>query len=96
MSEFAARQGDMHICPAHEGGKAHRGGVIIEGSSDVLIEGKRAARVGDKAACEAGGPDIVIEGAAMVQINGKPAAKVGSKTAHGGEIVSGALEVLIG
>lgn len=96
MAKLAARIGDMHSCPAYEGTKPHIGGAIIEGSPDVLIEGKGAARMGDKAVCQAGAPDIVIEGAAMVLVNGKPAAMLGSKTAHGGVVVTGASEVLIG
>jgi len=96
MSKPAARQGDMHTCPAHEGTKPHKGGPILEGSPDVLIEGKPAARVGDKAQCEVGGPDTIAEGAPMVLINGKPAAILCSKTVHGGEVVAGASEILIG
>ena len=96
MAKPAARQGDMHTCPAHEERRPHKGGPIIEGSPDVLIEGMPAARVGDKAQCEVGGPDTIVEGAAMVLINGKPAAILGSKTAHGGEVVEGAGTVLIG
>ena len=96
MSKPAARQGDMHTCPAREAKKPHGGGPITEGSTDVLIEGKPAARVGDQALCEAGGPDTIIEGASMVLINGRPAAILGSKTAHGGVVVTGACDVLIG
>lgn len=96
MAKPAARQGDMHTCPAHEGRRPHKGGPIIEGSPDVLIEGKPAARVGDKAQCEVGGPDTIVVGSPMVLINGKPAAILGSKTAHGGVIVAGAGEILIG
>lgn len=96
MAKPAARLGDMHTCPAREGKKPHKGGPIIEGSPDVLIEGKPAARLGDKAQCEAGGPDTIVQGAPMVLINGRPAAIIGSTTAHGGVVVAGAGDVLIG
>lgn len=96
MPKLAARQGDMHTCPAHQGDNPHTGGPIIEGSPDVFIEGKPAARVGDKAMCRVGGPDSIVEGDLMVLINGKPAAFVGSKTAHREIIVSGCPTVLIG
>lgn len=61
-----------------------------------MCSSKPAARVGDKAQCEAGGPDTIVEGAPMVLINGKPAAILGSKTAHGGVVVAGAGSVFIG
>lgn len=96
MAKPAARKGDMHTCPAYEGTKPHKGGPILEGSPDVLIEGMAAARVGDKAQCEVGGPDTIVEGAPMVLINGKPVAILGSKTAHGGVVAAGASQVLIG
>ena len=96
MSKPAACQGDMHTCPAHEGRRPHNGGPILEGSPDVFIGGKPAARVGDKVQCEVGGPDIIVEGAPMVLINGRPAAILGSKTAHGGVIIGGSRDVLIG
>lgn len=96
MAKPAARMGDMHTCPAFAGIKPHKGGPILEGSPDVLIEGKPAARVGDKAQCEVGGPDTIVDGAPMVLINGKPAATLDSKTAHGGVVVAGAGQVLIG
>lgn len=38
MAKPAARLGDMHTCPARAGKKPHKGGPIIEGSPDVLIE----------------------------------------------------------
>lgn len=96
MANPAARLGDMHTCPAYDGKKPHVGGPIIEGSPDVLIEGKPAARVGDKAQCRAGGPDTIVQGVPMVLVNGKPAAILGSRTAHGGVVIAGAAQVLIG
>lgn len=61
----------------------------------VLIEKLPAARVGDSLVC-VGPPDSIIEGSATVLIGGMPAARMGDATAHGGEILTGAFNVLIG
>ena len=61
----------------------------------VLIGGLPAARVGDMLVC-VGPPDSIVAGSGTVIICGSPAARMGDQTAHGGEIVIGALNVLIG
>jgi uncharacterized Zn-binding protein involved in type VI secretion len=54
-----------------------------------------AARLGDMATC-VGPPDTIILGSATVLIGGLPAARMGDTTAHGGTIVAGFPQVLIG
>jgi len=95
MSKPAARLGDMHVCPLFDGPKPHVGGPITLGSANVLIGGMPAARVSDMATC-VGPPDTVIMGSATVLINNLPAARMGDSTAHGGTIVVGYPQVLIG
>lgn len=74
----------------------HVGGPIIPaGEPTVLIGGKPAARVGDKAVCT-GPPDTIAAGSSSVMIGGKPAARMGDSTAHGGVISAGEATVLIG
>jgi uncharacterized Zn-binding protein involved in type VI secretion len=74
----------------------HVGGPIVgPGCPTVLIGGLPAARLGDMAAC-AGPPDVVILGAFNVLIGGQPAARMGDMTAHGGVIVLGCVNVLLG
>ncbi len=74
----------------------HVGGPIIPaGEPTVLIGGKPAARVGDKAVCT-GPPDTIASGSSSVMIGGKPAARMGDSTAHGGVISAGEATVLIG
>jgi uncharacterized Zn-binding protein involved in type VI secretion len=93
---FAARVTDMHICPMVTGLVPHVGGPILPpGSPTVLIGGLPAATAGDLLVC-AGGPDTIAQGSATVMINNKPAARMGDVTAHGGTIVSGCLNVIIG
>lgn len=95
----AARLTDFHECPMVTPGlppTPHVGGPIIgPGEPTVLIGGLPAARVGDMLVC-VGSPDTIIKGSSTVLINGMPAARMGDETAHGGLIVLGALNVMIG
>lgn len=95
MGKPAATLTSYHACPASSGPVPHSGGPIIAGSGNVLIGGKPAARLGDKASC-CGPPDTIIMGSPTVLINGKPAARMGDLSAHGGQIVVGIPTVLIG
>ena len=86
---FAARVGDMHVCPMVTGTVPHVGGPILPpGCPTVMIGGQPAARVGDMLTCS-GPPDSIIMGSATVMIGGMPAARMGDSTAHGGVIVAG-------
>lgn len=92
----AARLNDMHSCPAQSGNIPHIGGVILgPGTNTVLINGRPAAVVGDTLMCNAG-IDIINTGSSTVFIGGRPAARMGDKTAHGGQITTGASNVIIG
>jgi len=61
----------------------------------VLIASLPAARVGDMLVC-VGPPDTIVKGSATVMIGGVPAARMGDQTAHGGQIMLGAFNVMIG
>lgn len=95
----AARLTDFHECPMTTPGIPpipHVGGPIVgPGAPTVLIAGLPAAKVGDMLVC-VGPPDSIIKGSATVMIGGMPAARVGDQTAHGGSIVLGAFNVIIG
>ena len=95
----AARLTDMHQCPMQTPAPVpipHVGGPIIgPGMPTVLILGLPAARVGDMCIC-VGPPDVIVKGSATVKIGGVPAARMGDPTAHGGKIILGALNVIIG
>jgi uncharacterized Zn-binding protein involved in type VI secretion len=97
MGQPAARVGDMHTCPMVTGVVPHVGGPILPpGCPTVLIGGMPAARVADQATC-VGPPDIIIPpGAPTVLIGGMPAARMGDSTAHGGVIILGFPQVLLG
>ena len=94
----AARIGDMHVCPMVAPGTPpipHVGGPISMGFPMVLILGMPAARIGDMCVC-VGPPDVVASGMPTVLIGGMPAARMGDMSVHGGSIVSGAPNVIIG
>lgn len=93
----AARITDFHTCPmVTPPGIPHVGGPVIgPGVATVLIGGIPAAVVGDMCVC-VGPPDTIIKGSATVMIGGKPAARMQDQTAHGGVIVLGAPNVIVG
>lgn len=91
-----ATVGNIHTCPMVTGTVPHVGGAILgPGSSNVFINGKPVALMGDVCVCS-GPPDTIVQGEASVLINGKPVATVGCMTAHGGVITQGEPTVLIG
>lgn len=90
-----ATVGSLHVCPMCTGIVPHVGGPISgPGASNVLINGKPAALLGDMCIC-VGPPDIAIMGNASVLINGKPVVCQGDLTAHGGTITVGEPNVTI-
>jgi uncharacterized Zn-binding protein involved in type VI secretion len=92
----AARVSDMHVCPMITVLVPHVGGPVLPpGYPMVLIGGLPAARMGDLATC-VGPPDVIVMGCPTVLIGGQPAARMGDPTAHGGVIVTGYPQVLIG
>jgi len=94
----AARIGDMHVCPMQTPGVPpipHVGGPVVKGFPTVLIGGMPAARVSDMCTC-VGPPDLIVKGSMTVLIGGLPAARMGDSTAHGGTIILGCINVLIG
>lgn len=92
----AARLTDMHSCPMVTGIVPHVGGPVVgPGVPTVMIASLPAAVLGDNCAC-VGPPDTIAAGSATVMIGGRPAARMGDTTAHGGAIVLGAFNVLIG
>lgn len=93
---FAARITDMHTCPAATGPVPHVGGPVIgPGAATVLINNLPAAILGDSVTC-VGPPATIIKGSSTVLICNKPAARMGDQTAHGGSIVLGSVDVMIG
>lgn len=95
----AARITDMHVCPMVTPGLPpvpHVGGPVAgPGIPTVLIGSLPAAVIGDMCVC-VGPPDSIIKGSATVMIGGKPSARIGDSCSHGGSIVMGCVNVIIG
>lgn len=92
----AARISDMHVCPMVTGVVPHVGGPILPpGMPTVLIGKLPAATLSSMCTC-VGPPDVIIKGSFVVLIGKKPAARMLDNTAHGGMIMGGAPNVIIG
>lgn len=92
----AARLTDMHTCPMVTGVVPHVGGPIIPACMPtVLINMLPAARVTDMLTC-VGPPDVIAMGSPTVLIGNLMAARLGDPTVHGGVIVVGSPNVMIG
>ncbi len=95
----AARITDMHVCPMVTPSVPpvpHVGGPILPGGPPtVLIGGLPSASMGYPAVC-VGPPDTIVKGSGTVLVGGKPAARMGDSCAHGGTIVAGFPQVMIG
>ncbi len=85
VGSLAQCPSDAHGCPACPHAPV---GPIISGSPNVYVDGKPAARVGDRgvhAACCDGNYYEIVTGDPQVLINGRPAAKMGlTETRHCG------------
>ena len=74
----------------------HASGPIVgPGCPQVLIGFMPASVVGDTGIC-VGPPTTIAMGSMKTLIGGKPAVRLGDTTAHGGKVVSGCPQVLIG
>jgi len=92
----SARVGDHHTCPMTTGPVPHVGGPIAgPGATTVLANNMPVALVGDAATCS--GPlDVLVGGSPLVLAENRPVAYFGANTAHGGVIVAGSSNVLVG
>ena len=92
----AARITDNHICPMVTGQVPHVGGPVLPpGAATVLINNLPAATLSSMCLCT-GPPDTIVAGSGTVLIGAKPAARLGDSTTHGGTIVAGSANVMIG
>jgi uncharacterized Zn-binding protein involved in type VI secretion len=88
----------MHTCPMATPGTPpvpHVGGPIVTGFPQVMIGAMPASRVSDTAIC-VGPPDVIVKGSPTVPVGAMMAARLGDHTAHGGVIVMGFPQVMIG
>lgn len=90
-----ARVSDFHNCPKHSAGVPHKGGPVLTGSGLFKANGMPVARIGDKAHCRVG-TDSIAKGVVPIKVNGVPIARQGDKCNHGGAILAGSPNVLVG
>lgn len=74
---------------------------LIEGSPNVIINGRPAGRVGDRyfthgCVTHPGHQDVIVAGSSKVVINGKPAARIGDVVSLGGAVQDGSGNVIFG
>jgi uncharacterized Zn-binding protein involved in type VI secretion len=84
-----------HLCPLCDATVPHVGGPVCTGAQIVLAGGLPVARAGDQAVC-LGPSDTIVQGSSTVFIQGVPAARSGDRTLHGGMLVAGQANVLVG
>ena len=75
--------------------------ALVTASTDVIINGKGAGRVGDSYAphgCVAPPTQsgVIASGSASVYINGKAAGRIGDSISCGGSVAAGSSNVMIG
>lgn len=84
VGTIASCSADSHGCPSCPHAVT---GPVAQGSPDVLVDGKPAARVGDggaHASCCGTNTFTIVEGDPKVLIKGRRAAKIGARTKHCG------------
>lgn len=92
----ATRLGDMDT-----GHDACAPTALISASSNVIINGKGAGRVGDSYATHGcvvhpSHSGTIASGSSTVFINGKPAGRIGDSVSCGGSVAEGSSNVIIG
>lgn len=92
----ATRLGDMDT-----GHDACAPTALISASSNVIINGKGAGRVGDSYAAHGcvvhpSHSGTIASGSTTVFINGKPAGRIGNSVSCGGSVAEGSGDVIVG
>lgn len=75
--------------------------ALVSASSDVIINGKGAGRVGDSYAAHSciahpSHSGVIASGSGTVFINGKAAGRIGDPVSCGGSVAEGSSNVIIG
>lgn len=80
---------------ARLGDSSSHGGTIITGSLTTMVDGRPAARMGDKHVCPIPhhGVTPIVTGSLNTTTDGRPNARMGDMTGCGAVIVTGSLNV---
>ena len=87
----------MAKAQARLGDRSNHGGMIVTGAARTLVNGRPAARMGDRHSCPLPGHGVlpIISGSPKVLIEGKPSARVGDAIACGARIVTGSPDTYV-
>jgi uncharacterized Zn-binding protein involved in type VI secretion len=75
---------------ARLGDNISHGGNITSASSDIMVDGRGAARIGDQINCQQHGPGTITGGSSDIQSDGRGLARVGDQCSCGAVITGGA------
>ncbi|EHC5873780.1 hypothetical protein JR782_004630 [Salmonella enterica subsp. enterica serovar Eastbourne] len=77
--------GHKHSCPIHGDG------TVVSGASEVQVNGRAVARVGDRISCGA----VIQTGSPGTRVEGQSVAREGDLTSHGGKLAEGEADWLV-
>lgn len=89
MALFAARTNDPQLC------ESHGAAPLLGGAPTIRINSQSSVRVGDAFTC-GGCPNRVQTGASTVTFGGEFAARLTDRSDHGGRVIIGSIDVVIG
>lgn len=78
------------------GDSTSHGGVIVTGTSKVLINGIPQSRIGDVHLCPIHGANVIVGGAPHAVGDHSPTARIGDPCACGAVITSGSHDTITG
>lgn len=90
MAQPAIRDTDVHVCPAHGGEKI---GAVVP--LDITVNNEAGLHVGLGFTC-GGQPTKITTGASTVRFHGEFAARAFDDSGHGGKLLIGSRNVVIG
>lgn len=97
---FATRIGDMHVCPLVTPGVPpipHVGGPVLPPGVPQVLIGKVPANVAGNTCVCVGPPDVCLPGQFQVLVQNRPLIRtLVDSTAHGGRVVVGCFQVIVG
>ncbi|MEX3917147.1 PAAR domain-containing protein [Paraburkholderia sp. BR10872] len=73
---------------AYEGDATSHGGKILTGSDRIKVQGRRAARIGDKVSCPIHGDNEIVEGSGRMKDGPTPLSRDGDHTRCGAVLIA--------
>ncbi|MGF6853902.1 PAAR domain-containing protein [Paraburkholderia sp. CI3] len=73
---------------AYEGDTTSHGGNILTGSDRIKVNGRRAARIGDRVSCPIHGDNEIVEGSDRMKDGTTPLSRDGDHTQCGAVLIA--------